>query len=201
MLKFKKIGDYFVYDCVLLSVLSLSQKVWIFFVEILYPEVEFFQKTTIRSLLDTHRNQGITSVLLSVKGKAQLEAVRRHLQEIIKRRDKLGNLVFPRLRHCLVARCGSYAWQRRKFDLDQNVILAPMFYKGRSVTEYNIQEYVSEIVSKYLPHGVSPWQIIVIPSSEDHHYILVKVHHVLLEEGLSLGDLLPLIPPTRQRMG
>jgi hypothetical protein len=182
-------------------VLSIGHKLWFFCISILHPDVEFLTTTSIRTLIDTHRNQGIISVLLSVKGQAQPEAVRRHLQEVVRRRDKSGNLAFPRLRHCLVTRCGTYAWQRSKFDLDQNITVAPLSYKGRSVTEYNIQDYVCEIVSKYIPQGIPPWQIIIIPSSEDHHYILLKLHHVLLGENLNIGDLLPLIPPTRQVPG
>lgn len=49
-----------------------------------------------------------------------------------------------------------------------------------------------------MPNGIPPWQVIIIPSSEDNHYILLKIHHVLLSEGVNIGDLLPLIPPTRQ---
>lgn len=61
------------------------------------------------------------------------------LQEVVNRRNKLGELVFPRLRHCLVTRCGTYAWLSEKFDLDQNLTTAPNMYKGRPVAEYNIQ--------------------------------------------------------------
>lgn len=64
-----------------------------------------------------------------------------------------------------------------------------------------IQDYVSQIVSKYLPPGIAPWQMIIIPTSEDQHYILLKLHHVLLREGLNIADLLPLIPPTRVNVG
>ncbi|KAJ8923174.1 hypothetical protein NQ315_001728 [Exocentrus adspersus] len=182
-------------------ILRISHALWLSCISILHPEVEFVRYVTVRTLLDTHRNQGIISVLLGVKGQAQPEAVRRHLQEVVRRRDKSGNIAFPKLRHCLVTRCGTYAWQRGKFDLDQNLTVAPFTFKGRAVTEFNIQEYVSDIVSKYLPAGIPPWQIIIIPSSEDNHYILVKLHHLLLNEGLNIGDLLPLIPPTRQATG
>ncbi|CAH0564858.1 unnamed protein product [Brassicogethes aeneus] len=182
-------------------VLRFSRSLWLSCISLLHPEVEFIKYVTVRTLLDTHRNQGIISVLLCVKGQPNPEAVRRHLHELVRRRDKSGNLAFPRLRHCLVTRCGNYAWEKAKFDLDQNLTVAPFTYKGRTVTEYNIQDYVSEIVSKYLPTGVPPWQVVIIPSSEDNHYILFKVHHVLLSEGLNIGDLLPLIPPTRQPSG
>ncbi|XP_018575248.1 uncharacterized protein LOC108914034 [Anoplophora glabripennis] len=182
-------------------VLKITYALWLSCISILHPEVEFVKYITVRTMLDTHRNQGIISVLLTVKGQAQPEAVRRHLQEVVRRRDKSGNVAFPRLRHCLVTRCGTYAWQRGKFDLDQNLTVAPFTFKGRAVTEFNIQEYVSDIVSKYLPAGIPPWQVIIIPSSEDNHYILLKLHHLLLSEGLNIGDLLPLIPPTRQAIG
>ncbi|VEN39141.1 unnamed protein product [Callosobruchus maculatus] len=181
--------------------LKIFHSVWLFCISFLHTDVEFVKYVTVRSLLDTHRNQGIISVLLCVKGQAQPEAVRRHLQEVVRRRDKFGNLAFPRLRHTLVTRCGTYAWQRGKFDLDQNLTVAPFTFKGRAVTEYNIQEYVSDIVSKYLPASIPPWQVIIIPSSEDNHYILLKLHHMLLSEGLNIGDLLPLIPPTRPNSG
>ncbi|CAG9767260.1 unnamed protein product [Ceutorhynchus assimilis] len=181
--------------------LKLLQSIWISCISLLHPDVEFINYSTIRTLLDTHRNQGIISVLLSVRGKENPEAIKRHLQELVRRRDKAGNLAFPRLQQRLTTRCGTYAWQRTKFDLEQQVSLAKFTYKGRAVTEFNIQEYVCEIISKYLPTDTSPWQVIIIPTSEDNHYILYKIHHILLSEGVNVGDLLPLIPPTRQSPG
>lgn len=56
-------------------------------------------------------------------------------------------------------------------------------------------------MSKYMPTNMPPWQITIIPTSEDQHYILFKLHHLLLSEGLNIGDLLPLIPPTRPALG
>lgn len=41
----------------------------------------------------------------------------------------------------------------------------PSNYRGRPVTETNVQEYISNIVSKYLPPDLPPWQICVIPMS------------------------------------
>ncbi|XP_060522192.1 uncharacterized protein LOC132699472 isoform X1 [Cylas formicarius] len=181
--------------------LKAYNSIWLSCASFLHPDVEFVRYSTVRTLLDTHRNQGIVSVLLSVRGRDHPEAVKRHLHEVVNRREKSGNLAFPRLQHSLVTRCGIYAWQRSKFDLEQHVTLAKFTYKGRAVTEFNIQEYVSEIISKYLPSGISPWQLIIIPTSEDHHYILLKIHHILLSEGVNIGDLLPLIPPTRPSTG
>lgn len=53
---------------------------------------------------------------------------------------------------------------------------------------------------KYLPVGIPPWQIVVMPTTEIHHYVLFKLHHVLLTENLNIADLLPLIPPVRNNM-
>lgn len=39
----------------------------------------------------------------------------------------------------------------------------PSNYRGRQVTESNVQDYISNIVSKYLPQNLPPWQICVIP--------------------------------------
>lgn len=79
-----------------------------------------------------------------------------------------------------------------------NTLLIQMVYRYTFIIYFLLQDYVSHIVSKYLPIGASPWQMILIPTSENKHYILLKLHHVLLREGLNVADLLPLIPPTRQ---
>ncbi|CAG9865531.1 unnamed protein product [Phyllotreta striolata] len=186
---------------IIFVVLKLYRRVWTNVLSMLHPDVEFVKYDTVRSLLDTYKNQGIIAVLLCVKGQAQPDAVRRHLQEVVRRRDKSGNLAFPRLRHCLLTKCGTYAWRNTKFDLDQHLTLLPFTYKGRVVTELNIQDYVNDIMSKYMPSTIPPWQITIIPSSDDQHYILFKLHHLLLSEGLNIGDLLPLIPPTRPAIG
>ncbi|KAF2896582.1 hypothetical protein ILUMI_09594, partial [Ignelater luminosus] len=117
--------------------------------------------------------------------------------EVVNRRDKLGKLAFPRLRQSLVTRWGKYAWYKGNFDLDQNLLVAPTTYRGRPVSDINIQDYVSEIVSKYLPAGVSPWQVVIIPATDVQHYLLLRIHHVMINEGLNIADLLPLVPPAR----
>lgn len=52
-------------------------------------------------------------------------------------------------------------------------------------------------MSKYLPPAIPPWQITIIPTTDDMHYVLLKIHHLLLHEGLNVADLLPLIPSVR----
>ncbi|XP_044759724.1 uncharacterized protein LOC123317321 [Coccinella septempunctata] len=180
---------------------QLLQSVWFWLISLIYPDLEFVKTTTVRSLLDTHRNQGIGSILLRVKGPAQPDAVKRHLQEVVNRRSKNGKLSFPRLHQALVTKGAQYAWKKVQFDIEKNVSVSTGIFKNRPVTEFNIQEYVSDLVSKYLPPNCSPWHIIIIPTLEDHHYILLKLHHILLNEHLNIGDLLPLIPPTKPSTG
>lgn len=62
------------------TVLNIFRKIWLSFLSLLYSDVEFVKEDTVRILLDTHRNQGIVTVLLQIKGQAQPEAIRRHLQ-------------------------------------------------------------------------------------------------------------------------
>lgn len=51
----------------------------------------------------------------------------------------------------------------RTFVVDNHINVYPSNYRGRPVTTTNIQDYISNIVSKYLPVGLPPWQICVIP--------------------------------------
>jgi hypothetical protein len=52
----------------------------------------------------------------------------------------------------------------RDFDINNHVLMGQSTFKGRPITESNIQDYVSsEIVSKYMPHDYPPWQIYIIP--------------------------------------
>lgn len=180
---------------------QLFLSLWFGLISMIYPELEFIRTTTVRSLLDTHRNQGIGAILLRVKGPAQPQAVIRHLQEVVNRKSKNGKLSFPRLHQALVTKCGQYAWKNVQFDIEKNLSVSTGIFKNRPISEFNIQEYVSDIVSKYLPPNCSPWHLIIIPTLDDHHYILLKLHHILLNENLNIGDLLPLIPPTKPSTG
>ncbi|GAB0091844.1 uncharacterized protein DMENIID0001_067300 [Sergentomyia squamirostris] len=96
----------------------------------------------------------------------------------------------------------------RDFDIDNHVIFSQEGYRGRPVTDGNIQLYLSEQTSKFLPLHLPPWQIIVVPiyqsqrahtsSSEippptmDHYYILLRFHHLLLSDmpNVRICDLL-----------
>ncbi|KAG6455398.1 uncharacterized protein LOC115446888 isoform X2 [Manduca sexta] len=177
-------------------VVRISKHLWLKLLSSRYPGLEFIKTDTVRSLLDTHRNQGIINVLLSVKGIPMIDELKYQLtQHVIDKRDKDGELMFPRLRHQLVSCWGNYAWDRNvAFRTENHFIVANAVYRGRQVSDSNIQEYVSDIVSKYFPPDQPPWQYIIIPytTSEPKYYILIRVHHLLLsgKQSLNIGDLL-----------
>ncbi|XP_063377233.1 uncharacterized protein LOC134664490 [Cydia fagiglandana] len=179
---------------------SISQHLWLKLLSSRYPGLEFIRIDTVRSLLDTHRNQGIINVLLTVNGKLDAEKIKQQLSHhVIERRDKNGELTFPRLRHQLVSCWGNYAWNKDvAFRPENHIIVASGVHRGRPVTDSNIQEFVSEIVSKYFPSEQPPWQYIIIPttSPEPKYHILVRVHHLLLsgKKSLNIGDLLMVEP-------
>ncbi|KAI5637392.1 hypothetical protein NE865_09823 [Phthorimaea operculella] len=177
-------------------VVRISKQVWLKLLSSRYPKLEFIRTDTVRSLLDTARNQGIINVLLSIKGVPNPDEIKaRLIQHVIERRDKNGDLMFPRLRHQLVSCWGNYAWNPNAvFSPDSHVVVANGVHRGRPVTDNNIQGYVSEIVSKYFPPDQPPWQYIIIPivSIEPKYYVLVRVHHLLLtgHKSINIGDLL-----------
>lgn len=54
---------------ILFAVVRISKHFWLKLLSSKYPTFEFIGTDTIRTLLDTHRNQGIINVLLCIKGK------------------------------------------------------------------------------------------------------------------------------------
>lgn len=60
-------------------------------------------------------------------------------KELVRRKDKSGKLAFPHLTDRLVTKCGTYAWRRGTFDLEQHLIFALDTYRGRAINELNIQ--------------------------------------------------------------
>lgn len=78
-----------------------------------YPELEFIKTNYIRSILDTQRNKGVIHVLLHVQGVCDIEVIKEKLfQYVLDRKDKMGQLCFPKLRTTFVDRWGIYAWNK-----------------------------------------------------------------------------------------
>lgn len=66
--------------------------------------------------------------------------------------------------------------------------MGPTAFKTRPISEANIQECVSSIVSKYMPPDFPPWQIKVIPMINDKaYYMLIRIHHLILDEQRNLN--------------
>lgn len=61
-------------------------------------------------------------------------------QHVVDRRDNKAQLLFPRLRQCLVSCWGNYAWDAHvQFRLENHFLMASGVYRGRPVSDSNIQ--------------------------------------------------------------
>lgn len=160
------------------------------------PHLEIVGKTTVRTAMDTHRNQAIIPILLQVKGKCDVELVKERIKEtIIERKKQDGSLRFPHMKMKLISYYGRYAWLKNMdaFNLDNHIIHdnKPTL-RNRAVTSSNIQEYISEIMFKYIPlsNPYPPWELRIITTEPDRFYILARLHHLYTsEDGISFGDL------------
>ncbi|KAH8412553.1 hypothetical protein KR009_002957, partial [Drosophila setifemur] len=170
-----------------------------------YPNLTISKSKKIRTLIDTPKNAGIFHFLLQVEGNCDFERIKRsYAQYLTDLRDKTGMLRFPKLRQKLVTCWGHYAWVNDSsgFSINNHVLLSTHKYRGRPVTESNIQDYVSELATKYIPSDLPQWQVIVIPNSDasQPYYILIKLHHLIIaeEEDLHVSEMLLLQDPQKK---
>ncbi|XP_046141793.1 uncharacterized protein LOC114871014 isoform X1 [Osmia bicornis bicornis] len=168
-------------------VVAWSRKVWISFVKWKYPNVVVVEENSIRTILDQFRNHGIYTLLIQARSIA--ENIRGHLIHLTSSRRFL--------RAGLSTRWGLYVWKDLDyFSIDNHFLNSPCSFRGRPITESNIQDYVSDLTSKFFPTGQPPWQVHVINCflrGEEYQVCLVRVHHLLLrQEHLALADFLPL---------
>ncbi|XP_054283849.1 uncharacterized protein LOC129000830 isoform X2 [Macrosteles quadrilineatus] len=179
--------------------INVCRMFWLRMLERLYPELEFVSSTSVRTTVDTLRNQGIITVVLQVKGHCDIHQFRSKLQSEILDRKKNGQLVFPHLRTRLTSLWGWYAWCRGSdinFNINNHVAVTEAVYNSGLRDDLNCQKFISEMVSKYIRPDHPPWHLLVIPSA-DKFYVLIRLHHLYLsEERLGLGDLLLLEPDT-----
>ncbi|KAH8273585.1 hypothetical protein KR018_002276, partial [Drosophila ironensis] len=167
-----------------------------------YPNLTISKSKKIRTLIDTPKNAGIFHFLLQVEGNCDFEKIKRsYAQNLTDLRDKTGMLRFPKLRQKLVTCWGNYAWVNDSsgFNINNHVLLSNHKYRGRPVTDSNIQDYVSELATKYIPSDLPQWQVIVIPNSDadQPYYVLIKLHHLIIaeEEDLHVSEILLLQDP------
>lgn len=170
-----------------------------------YPNLTISKSKKIRTLIDTPKNAGVFHFLLQVEGDCDFERIRMaYAQHLTDLRDKTGMLRFPKLRQKLVTCWGHYAWVNDSsgFNINNHVLLSTHKYRGRPVSESNIQEYVSELATKYIPSDLPQWQVIVIPNSDSTqpYYILIKLHHLIIaeEEDLHVSEMLLLQDPHKK---
>ncbi|XP_055639742.1 uncharacterized protein LOC129777484 isoform X2 [Toxorhynchites rutilus septentrionalis] len=193
----------------IMTLVSNTRKLWIAFLANRYPYLKFTRTNNIRSLVDTSRNPGVFIVLLQVEGICDVQSIKvKFIEHVLNRRDPTGRLSFYRLKFPLISCWGQYAFLKKSknFKIENHILLAPSLYRGRLLTEANLQDYVNEIVSKYMPPDIPPWQIFCIPISTSgtvsgsaecdsgvpYYYLLYRIHHLLLDEQekLCISDLL-----------
>lgn len=49
------------------------------------------------------------------------------------------------------------------FNLNNHILLNTSSHRGYAVSDANIQEFISDLVTKYIPSDLPQWQIMVIP--------------------------------------
>ncbi|EFN84341.1 uncharacterized protein LOC105183357 isoform X2 [Harpegnathos saltator] len=164
-----------------------TRKCRVRFVRWKYPSYVVVEHNSIRSILDQGRNHGIFTLL--VQGRSIADGARNHLAHLASSRRLLRSNLFTRW--------GVYVWKELDyFSVDSHLVKSPGLFRGRPITESNIQDYVSDVTSKFLPARLPPWQVHVVNclmNGEECQVCLVRVHHLLLrQEHLTLADFLPL---------
>ncbi|XP_011873567.1 PREDICTED: uncharacterized protein LOC105565187 isoform X2 [Vollenhovia emeryi] len=167
-------------------VVTWTRKCWVRFVKWKHPSYVVVEDNSIRSILDQGRNHGICTLL--VQGRAIVKGVRNHLAHLTSTRKLLRSALF--------ARWGVYVWKELDcFSVDGHLVDSPSSFRGRPITENNIQDYISDVTSKFLPRKLPPWQVYLVNclvGGEERQICLVRAHHLLLrQEHLTLADFLP----------
>ncbi|XP_018052509.1 PREDICTED: uncharacterized protein LOC108689993 isoform X1 [Atta colombica] len=168
-------------------VMTWTRKCWIYFVKWKHPRYIVVEEKNIRSILDQGRNPGICTLL--IQGRSIVKDVRNHLTHLTSTKKFLKSALFTRW--------GIYVWKELDyFSVDNHLANSPYSYRGRPITENNIQDYISDVTSKFLPKKLPPWQVHVVNlfvQGEERQICLVRAHHLLLrQEHLTLADFLPL---------
>lgn len=95
------------------AALSASNGIFLSILTRKYRRFEFIRATTLRSVLDTRRNQGILHTVLKLEGNHNVDQIKNKIREHLLDRttDKYGNtLCYPRLKQTLTTCYGYYAW-------------------------------------------------------------------------------------------
>ncbi|XP_070509406.1 uncharacterized protein [Chironomus tepperi] len=177
-------------------VVTIYHKLRLFILTKRFRYLDFARSNTIRTLVDTSRNPGILHFIVKVKGKCDIEKIRSAYQKhLLDKKDRNGKFLYPRLRTVLISCWGNYAFIKNfdNFKIENHIFLGPTDYNGSPIDEDNIQKCMSFVISKSMSCEFPPWQIKVIPlSDESSYYLMIRIHHLILDEqrNLNLGDMM-----------
>ncbi|KAG5676056.1 hypothetical protein PVAND_005910 [Polypedilum vanderplanki] len=178
------------------SVVTFYHKIKIFVLSKRYKYLDFARSNTVRTLVDTSKNPGILHFLVKVKGKCDLDEIRNAYNErLLNKKDKNGKFLYPRLKTILISCWNQYAFIKNfdNFKIENHIIMGPTSFRSQKIDESNIQECISSVVSKYMSCENPPWQIKLIPLSDNSsYYVLIRIHHLILDEqkNLNIGDMM-----------
>lgn len=128
-------------------VVTWTRKCWIRFVKWKHPSYVVVEENSIRSILDQGRNHGICTLL--VQGRSIVKGVRNHLAHLTSTRKFLKSALFTRW--------DTYVWKELDyFSVDNHLANSPSFFRGRPITENNIQvgALYSHLLFAVLPFDV-----------------------------------------------
>lgn len=77
-----------------------------------YPQLEFLRKENIHTVNTANRKPGIVNVILHLNGEFNIERIKTAaFNGVFRQKNKLGELLFPKLSSILVPCWGHYAWK------------------------------------------------------------------------------------------
>lgn len=96
----------------LLLSLSATRFIWRTIIVSKNPHLNFVKKESLRSVSYTPRNPGIVNIILHLKGERNIDVIRDKIaQGVCQRRNKIDELLFPKLTSKLITCWGFYAWE------------------------------------------------------------------------------------------
>ncbi|XP_022248409.1 uncharacterized protein LOC106464896 [Limulus polyphemus] len=166
-------------------------------IEKLYPEenLELVLNSSFRTCVDTYNSYGIVTLLLLADGAPSIKNIQNQVAKQVEDLSKQeGRENAKRIKKRLGVRLGCYVWEdSEKFKIENQVFLASDKWRGKSITENVLQDYLNDIALYQLPSKYPPWQIIIVPykkldSWSKSYAVIVRVHH-LLADTVTLRDL------------
>ncbi|XP_067143916.1 uncharacterized protein [Centruroides vittatus] len=145
----------------------------------LYPEDELkiIWSVPVRSVFDWQNDKGFATFLAIVDGSPDIKKIKKLTVEMI---DNLNH--FSYIKRTIGTKFGCYVWKKldNEFNIDNQILLSTGKWKGKSLNEDLLQNYLNELYMYGLPTKNPPWQIIIVPLSENASYAIIIRHHYIL---------------------